>query len=98
MRLTWTAGAAGLETELYLARGGVPAAWTPLLREATAPEGEGEHLLFHLEPGAGYAAAARHVDTTGAAGPFAVTLFTTPETLPPAPRPAGIAVIIGGVA
>jgi hypothetical protein len=97
VRLAWAPGAAGVETELYLARGAAPAAWTPLLREATAPEGVNEHYLFHLEPGADYAAAARHVDTAGAAGPFVVTLFTTPsENLERAPRPAGIAVIIGG--
>jgi hypothetical protein len=99
VRLSWfPATVAGLETEVYLARGGVPAEWTPLLREVTAPEGVTEHWLFHLEPATVYAAAARFVDTAGAAGPFTVTLFTTPSNLQLAPRPAGIAVIIGGIA
>ena len=98
VRLTWIPGTAGVSTEIYRVEGPAPATWTPALLEATAPDGVREHLFYGLRSGTTYTVAIRHVDTLGAVSPFLVTQFTTRTVQDQAPRPAGIAVIVGAPA
>lgn len=92
----WVNGEAAYPIQLLLTLGGAPQSWTLDDVVRTLPAGTTQDVVAGLDgPAVQHTVAVRHVDPFGGVSSVTQRTFSTTSVLPNAPRPPGIAILIG---
>lgn len=96
--LSWVAGDATLDVDVFNTPGGVPGTWTDAMKVATYVAGSTTARVGFLAGVTQYTAGVRVRDASGGPSAMATVTYTTTSTLGVAPDPLGIDLVVGGVA